>query len=106
LTAEAAEERREQEKNREKRGRGSMLTARASDTDSRALPADWPLPRPRRWAEHVNEPETEAELAALRRAIHRNGPFGSLGWQRATAQRVGLQSTLRPRCRPRNQPNV
>jgi hypothetical protein len=51
--------------------------------------------------EHVNAPQTEAELEALRRAIHRNSPYGNPQWQQSIAKRLGLGATLRPRGRPR-----
>jgi putative transposase len=63
----------------------------------------WPVPVPSDWATFVNEPQTEAELAALRQATKRGRPFGEEGWQRQTAVRLGLESTLRPRGRPRKQ---
>jgi len=62
---------------------------------------DWPLPRPHDWLHFVNQPQTEAELAAVRDAVQRGHPFGSPGWQEATAKQLGLESTLRPRGRPR-----
>jgi len=61
----------------------------------------WPVPQPRRWLAHVNAPQTEAEVAAVRRAIQRGSPFGNPDWQRRLAGRLGLESTLRPRGRPR-----
>lgn len=73
------------------------------DTQTRALLARWPLPRPRNWVEHVNTTQSEAELESLRRAIRRNSPFGDSAWQQTTAKRLGLQATLRPRGRPRKQ---
>jgi putative transposase len=54
------------------------------------------------WLSYVNQPQTEAELAALRRSVNRGAPFGSETWKRRTAERLGLESTLRPRGRPRN----
>ena len=65
--------------------------------------ADWPMDRPRPWLHLVNEPQSEDELAALRRAIHRNAPFGSSAWTQRTAIRLRLAHTLRPRGRPRKQ---
>jgi putative transposase len=53
------------------------------------------------WRECVNRPETEAELAAVRQSVGRGIPFGEEAWQRQTAQRLGLDSTLRRRGRPR-----
>lgn len=81
----------------------SLWRRTCGDSDARTLLADWPLPRPRHWVQRVNAPETEAELEALRRALHRNSPFGSPEWQQSTAERLGLQSTPRPRGRPRKQ---
>ena len=61
---------------------------------------DGPLTLPRRWRQHVQSPQTEAELAALRRSVVRGSPFGEGSWQQRTAKRLNLQSTLRPRGRP------
>ena len=61
----------------------------------------WPVPIPHGWTEHVNAPQTEAELAALRRSVVRGAPFGDAQWQQKTAEALGLQATLRPRGRPR-----
>jgi putative transposase len=74
------------------------------DSESRAILARWPLPCPRHWLEHVNRPQTEGELAALRTAIHRGSPFGQPDWQHSAAKRLGLDSSLRPRGRPRKNP--
>ena len=61
----------------------------------------WPVDRPRGWAALVNEPLSEAELSAVRRSAQRGSPFGGDAWVRRTAERLGLQSALRPRGRPR-----
>jgi putative transposase len=50
---------------------------------------------------NVNQPLTLRELAAVRRSVQRGSPFGESSWLDATAQRLGLASTLRPRGRPR-----
>jgi hypothetical protein len=54
--------------------------------------------------ELVNEAQTEGELEALRRSVQRACPFGDERWQKRTAERLGLESTLRPRGRPRKKP--
>lgn len=59
-----------------------------------------PTPRGPGWREHVNAPMTEAELAALRTSLHRDRPYGTESWTTATAARLGLESSLRPRGRP------
>ena len=62
--------------------------------------ADGPLPFPADWAQLVNEPQTEAELQALRESTRRGAPFGNPVWQKRTALNLGLESALRPRGRP------
>jgi len=63
--------------------------------------ADWPLPRPSRWVEHVNQPQSEAEIEAIRRCLRRGRPYGSETWTERTARKLELEPTLRPRGRPR-----
>ena len=63
--------------------------------------SEWPLPRPHDWLDMVNRPQAEAELHAVQNCIHRGCPFGDPDWIATTASRLGLDSTLRPRGRPR-----
>lgn len=65
------------------------------------LLSDWPLPRKRGWAGHVNKPITESELTAIRRSVLRGNPYGSEQWSRRKIKQLGLESTVRPRGRPR-----
>jgi Transposase and inactivated derivatives len=57
--------------------------------------ASWPIARPTHWLEHVNEPQSEAELAALRRSVVRSRPFGDANWTQKTAKSLGLEQSLR-----------
>jgi putative transposase len=66
-----------------------------------AMLAKWPVRCPRNWVDHVNAPQTEAELLALQRSIDRGSPFGDNRWSERAAKRLGLESSLRPRGRPR-----
>jgi len=68
------------------------------------LLTDGPVPKGPQWTRFVNAVETEAELAALRHSLGRGTPFGDRDWQFATAESLGLQSSLRPRGRPRKSP--
>jgi len=63
----------------------------------------WPLPRPADWAQIVNQPQTDAELAALRCCVNRGRPFGDSNWVTDTAKRLGLKWTLRRRGRPKQE---
>ena len=79
----------------------SSAWARLHPEDSRALPlCEWPIARPADWLERVNQPLTGAELTALRRCTERGRPFGSRRWRDETANRLGLEATLRSRGRP------
>ncbi len=71
------------------------------DADDRGLLSAWPVPKPRQWDRWVQQPQTEAELAALRTSLRRGAPFGGPQWTAATARHLGLEATLRPRGRPR-----
>ncbi len=62
----------------------------------------WPVDRPANWVSRVNAAETAAELERVRRSVARGRPFGSPQWQVRTARRLGLESTIRPRGRPKN----
>ena len=69
--------------------------------EEKSLLSPWPLSRLPRWIEHVNAAQTEAELVALRRSIERGCPFGDGAWHERTVRRLGLETTLRPRGRPK-----
>jgi putative transposase len=69
----------------------------------RALLDPGPVERPANWAAYVNRPETEKEIEALRRSVVRCAPFGAESWQKRTAKQLGLESTLRPRGRPKKE---
>jgi putative transposase len=61
----------------------------------------WPVAIPDSWLSYVNRPESESELMALRRCVVRGTPFGVPDWIERTVKELGLESTLRPRGRPK-----
>ena len=65
------------------------------------LLSDGPLAKFRGWTNYVNGIESAGELAALRRSMIRGAPYGDENWQHKTAKLLGLESSLRPRGRPR-----
>jgi hypothetical protein len=52
----------------------------------------------------VEQPQTEAELEALRRSVARGRPFGNDRGAQRTAKRFGLEAPFRPQGRPRKEP--
>ena len=83
--------------------RWSSLAQRLSAGESVVPLTPPPGGLPPDWAELVNRPQSERELLALRRCVQRGCPFGREAWVKRMAKELGLDSTLRPRGRPRKQ---
>ena len=64
--------------------------------------SEWPVPRPPDWIEQVNAALTIKEIERLNLSIDRGRPFGDTEWQIRTADRLGLEHTLRREGRPKN----
>ena len=77
------------------------MTRAQVDRAGKPILADWPVDRPRQWLRLVNGPQSQAELDALHRSVQRGRPFGGATWEKQAATRLGLESTLRSRGRPR-----
>ncbi len=82
---------------------GSLARWMSGTAAERSMLAAWPKARGSRWCDRVNAPQTEEELAALRRCVERGRPFGGDDWCDRIARQLGLESTLRPRGRPKIQ---
>ena len=80
---------------------GSLQVRRTKDSAERPALTPWPIERPRDWTARVNRPFGPSEEEAVLRSIQRGQPFGSETWQATVAARLGLESVLRPRGRPR-----
>jgi putative transposase len=78
----------------------SSLALRRGDPPAGLL-SPWPVRRPSDWLARVNRPQRQGELEGLRRSVNRQSPYGGEVWVRRTAAELGLESTLRPRGRPR-----
>jgi putative transposase len=63
--------------------------------------SEGPLAVPTSRIESPNAAQTAAELEALRRSVARGAPFGNEAWQEKTAKALQLESSLRPRGRPK-----
>jgi putative transposase len=80
---------------------GSLWRRRCGGRKEASWLSDWPGPIPSDWSALVNQPQTDAELAAIRRSVARGQPYGSDVWVRETSHELGLEATLRARGRPR-----
>jgi putative transposase len=63
----------------------------------------WPVDRPRNWLSLLNDPMDRADLTSVRNSVQRGRPLGTAAWVARTAQRLGLNFTLRNPGRPRKQ---
>jgi putative transposase len=84
----------------------SLQARRAKDDADRPALSPWPIERPRDWLARVNRAFSPVEEEAVLRSIQRGQPFGSAQWQTEVAARLGLESTFRPRGRPRLAPDI
>ena len=64
---------------------------------------NWPLPRD--WLRIVAGVQPKRQLELVRRSLLRGQPYGSETWTQRTAAVLELQSTLRPRGRPKKPPD-
>jgi REP-associated tyrosine transposase len=63
--------------------------------------SEWPILRPASYARWVNTTFAQPSLAAVRRSVHRDTPYGDLTWSTQTATALDLTRSIRPRGRPR-----
>ena len=80
---------------------GSLWRRTSGDAEQRGLLTDPPNGWPTGWVDLVNQPQTRKEHEAIARCIARGRPFGNDRWVRRMVARLGLESTLRPRGRPK-----
>ncbi len=69
----------------------------------RVLTDDIPLGLPESWTAYVDSSWSETELAGVRESVIRMSPFGSEQWRQTVSLNLGLESTIRPRGRPRRE---
>ena len=68
---------------------------------ARLLIDEIPIDLPRDWGGYVDEPLTQKDLQRLHQSVNRQSPYGALMWQIQVSKKLGLESTLRPRGRPK-----
>ena len=61
----------------------------------------WPIAKPQEWLSYVNAPQSLKEVQAIQNSIRRGAPYGNDTWVKLTASRLQLETSLRPRGRPR-----
>ncbi len=82
----------------------SLWRWRHGSTSEKSILTAWPISRERNWVDRVRAVLSEKEEKRLKRCIQRGSPYGDTNWVKETARRLGLESTLRGRGRPRKLP--
>ena len=72
-------------------------------TRSRLLVDEVSLELPDDWSSYVDESLTENELEKFHQSVNRQSPYGSSEWQKQISRELGLESSMRPRGRPRKE---
>ncbi|MFV1968683.1 MAG: transposase [Pirellulaceae bacterium] len=80
---------------------GSLWRWKQGSSQQKQLLSAWPIVRRPDWRRHVNKALTAGELKAIRRCVSRGNPYGDGEWSRKMIKKLGLESTIRPRGRPR-----
>jgi putative transposase len=78
---------------------GSLFNWLGGDSPIQLAP--WPVRRLPGWVAKVNRALSKKELDALRHCVKRGLPFGDEPWTENTVKRLGLESTTKPRGRPK-----
>ncbi len=84
---------------------GSLWRRERGSADDSSWLQKWPGGVPENWSREMNRGnEAEEELRTIRNCVNRGRPYGNEPWQKRTAASLGLESTFRPRGRPRLDP--
>ncbi|NBD74121.1 hypothetical protein GVX82_03725 [Patescibacteria group bacterium] len=69
--------------------------------EQKKLLSPWPVSAPRNYLTWLNEPQTKEEEDAIEVSMERDRPYGTDTWLATVVRKLGLESTIRPRGRPR-----
>jgi putative transposase len=68
---------------------------------SRHLTDEAPRVLPENWTRYVDTPWTSKTLEDVRQCVNRQAPFGANGWRTEISRKFNLESTIRPKGRPK-----
>ncbi|MBP9749293.1 MAG: transposase [Candidatus Pacebacteria bacterium] len=79
----------------------SVWSREKGTPEQKKLLSPWPISEPRNYLTWLNEAQTQVEEDAIEVSIERDRPFGTDDWLTKIVRKFGLESTLRPRGRPK-----
>jgi len=80
---------------------GSAWVRIFGSPDQKQLLSEWPIPMSEGYLSYLNQEEDEGMLKSMRNSVNRGAPLGSERWVERMAEKLTLESALRPRGRPR-----
>lgn len=80
---------------------GSVWRREKGTEKQRSLLSKWPISEPKDYLYYLNQPQTEREEKSIQRSILRGSPYGGDVWVNKTIKKFNLESTIRPRGRPK-----
>jgi len=83
----------------------SLAVRNGADKEGLKISAG-PVKLPDRWNRHVNVLPGRNVNVELEKCIKRGCPYGNIKWMETAAQTLGLETTLRPRGRPKKVPGT
>lgn len=80
---------------------GSLWRREFGDRRQKQLLSPWPISPGKDYLKIINREPDKEIIKTIRQSVEKSKPFGSLNWIIATAKKLGLTSSLRPRGRPK-----
>lgn len=80
---------------------GSAYCRKHSTGKQKEFLATWPVSKPENYIEWLNESQAPDEEESIQKSIQQGGPFGEDLWVSKIVKKLGIESTIRPRGRPK-----
>jgi putative transposase len=81
----------------------SSYNEKIADNKYRILIDKPPIELPENWNELIDQTFNEQELKGIQQSINRGSPYGPSEWRRDICKKLGLESTIRARGRPKKE---
>lgn len=81
---------------------GSVWRRKSGTLRQKKLLSVWPVSRPKNYLNWLNQPQTEEEKEEIiKKSIQRSSPYGDDNWKEKIVKKFKLESTVRPKGRPK-----
>ena len=80
---------------------GSAWRRLHGSVQQQKLLSPWPVSMPKNYLSFLNQPQSASEVEAIRQSVTRGKPFGSEVWTGHTIKKFKLETTVKPRGRPK-----